>query len=124
MRESFENSAQVGGVDHFVDGHTRGGGQAVLQILLQRTIPYLDCWIYPGDVRAQGFDGGFVQFPVVYEDMSNGRAMPSEQGSDQAGFAGAGWSYDGDVFAGLDGEINILKNAMAGGGYTDIFEYD
>src|SRR5580704_13455522 len=50
--------------------------------------------------------------------------MPSEQGSDHAGFSSAGSSDDGDVFAGLYVEIDFVQNSVAGDGDAEVLEFN
>ena len=50
--------------------------------------------------------------------------MPAQQEPNQAGFPSSRRAYDGDVFSGADGQVDIAKHVMARGHDTDIFERD
>jgi hypothetical protein len=41
-------------------------------------------------------------------------------GADEGGFAAAVGAEDGDVFAGLDGEVDVVEDDAVAGGYVDV----
>ena len=62
-------------------------------------------------------DGDFRARQAVLGDE---RVEFAVHGADEGGFAAAVCSEDGDVFAGLDGEVDVVEDDAVAEGYVDV----
>ncbi len=97
---------------------------AIVQIVDQRPIPELHRRVHPRDVRTQLIETRVVEFHAIDQDAAGCGAMPAEQQSNQARFAGSRRADDRDMRSGRDGQVDVAEHLMSRGDDAHVFKSD
>src|SRR5262249_8123261 len=95
---------------------------AVSQIVDERTVPELNRRIDPGRLAPQPLQPLARQLGAINRHAPGGRAMPTEQQTDERRFAGARRPDDGDVASGFDPQVETVQDQVPARSHADILK--
>ena len=123
IHDEFVRARQLCGADDFISARA---GLAVFDVAQHCAGEHVYVLLHHADVAAQRFQREIADIAPVDADRTAGYIIKAGNQAAQRGLAAAGGAYDGDAFAGLCAQADIVQHAVRTGfiGEGNVVKFD